>query len=341
MAARVLLLMTVALFTNLSHAADSHRKTDIVTLYDGDKVTGEVKNLFSGLLEVSTKFMGTVKIEWRQVARIESLYRYEIAMVEGSRYYGKMETSSRPGELRFIDADGEHSFSALEVVEIRPVSETLKDRIDIHLALGYSYTKASSLGQGSFNTDIGYETDRARNVLTGRLYLTDTESEVTNSGKMDLRRSVWTKRKGSFRYLLGTYETNDELELDYRLSAGGGLGHQFVKSPRSTWEGGIGAQLLTEKTLSGDTLESAEAVLRTEYSTWKYTTPELRLKLDLSIFPSLTESGRVRADTDINIRWELVEDFYWEVTAFGTYDNQATEDSEFDYGISTGVGWEY
>jgi hypothetical protein len=333
--------MTVVLFAGLSQADDSHRKTDIVTLYDGDKVTGEVKTLFSGLLEVSTKFMGTVKIEWRQVAKIESLYRYEIALVEGSRYYGKIEASSRPGELRFIDAAGEHSFSVLEVVEIRPVSETFKDRIDIHLALGYSYTKASSLGQGSFNTDIGYETDRARNVLTGRLYLTDTESEVTNSGKVDLRRSVWTKRKGSFRYLLGSYETNDELELDYRVSAGGGLGHQFVKSPKSAWEGALGAQLLTERSLSGDTLESVEAVLRTEYSTWKYTTPELRLKLDLSVFPSLTESGRVRADSDINIRWEIVEDFYWEVTAFGTYDNQAAEDSEFDYGISTGVGWEY
>ena len=88
MATRYLLLMTFVLFTSLSQAADSHRKTDIVTLYDGDKVTGEVKNLFSGLLEVSTKFMGTVKIEWRQVARIESLYRYEIAMVCGVSHYG-------------------------------------------------------------------------------------------------------------------------------------------------------------------------------------------------------------------------------------------------------------
>jgi hypothetical protein len=341
MAARFLLLMTVVLFTSLSQATEPNRKTDIITLYNGDKVTGEVKRLFSGLLEVSTDFMGTVNIEWKEIARLESLFRYEIALAGGERYYGKIVTSPRSGELRVSDAYGEHNLSALEVVEIRPVSKTFKDRIDVYLSLGYSYTKASSLGQSSFNADIGYETDRARNVLTGRLYVTDTETEVTSSGKIDLMRSVWTNRQGTFRYLLGSYETNDELELDYRFSVGGGLGKQFIKSPKSAWEGALGAQLLTEQSSSGDTLESAEAVLHTQYSTWKYTTPELRLKLGLSIFPSLTESGRVRADTDINIRWEIIEDLYWEVTAFGTYDNQATEDSEFDYGISTGVGWEY
>ena len=341
MAARFLLLMTVVLFTSLSQAAEPNRKTDIIILYNGDKVTGEVKGLFSGLLVVRTECSGTGKIEGKEIARMESLYRYEIRLTEGKRYYGKIETSPRPGELRVSDAYGEHDVSALEVVEIREVSTSVKDRVDVYLALGYSYMKASSLGQGSFNADMSYESDRARNALTGRLYVTDTETEVTRSGKVDLRRSVWTKRQATFRYVLGSYETNDELALDYRFSAGGGLGRQFISSPKSAWEGALGAQVLTEKSISGDTQESAEAVLHTRYSTWKYTTPELRLKLGLSVFPSLTESGRVRADTDINIRWEIIEDLYWDVTAFGTYDNKAAEDSQFDYGISTGVGWEY
>jgi len=333
--------MTFVLFTSLSQAAEQSRKTDIITLHSGDRVTGEVKGLFAGLLEVSTDFMGTVKIEWKEIAKLESLYRYEISLAEGERYYGKIGTSPRSGEFRVSDAYGEHNVSTLEIVEIRPVSKTFKDRIDVYLALGYSYTKASSLGQTNFNADIGYETDAVRNVITGRLYVTDTDAKVTNSGRVDVRRSVWTKRKGSYRILLGTYETNDELNLDYRFSLGGGLGHQFVRSPNSTWEGALGLQLLTEESSNGNTTDSAEAVLDTHYSTWKYTTPELRLKLGLSIFPSLTESGRVRADTDINLRWEIVEDLYWEFRAFGTYDNQAAEDSEFDYGISTGVGWDY
>ena len=65
------------------------------------------------------------------------------------------------------------------------------------------------------------------------------------------------------------------------------------------------------------------------------------VSLNGTVYPSITDSGRWRADTDIRIRWELIEDLFWDVSAWGTYDNEADSDNEFDYGISTGIGWEY
>ena len=100
-------------------------------------------------------------------------------------------------------------------------------------------------------------------------------------------------------------------------------------------------QVLTEKSLVGDTQESVEGILNTQYATWKFSTPELHFKFGLSIYPSITESGRVRGDTDIKFRWEIIEDLFWDITAFGSYDNEAAENSQFDYGITTGVGWTY
>ncbi|MEH6569737.1 MAG: DUF481 domain-containing protein [Halioglobus sp.] len=342
MRAHLLLMLTLVLAAGLSHGATANRKTDIITFYNGDKITGEVKNLYAGLLEFSTDAMGTLKVEWQEIAKLESLYNYEVRLTEGKRYYGKIDKSTRPGEITVSDVYGEHKVSNLEIAEIRPVAISFTDRIDIYLALGYSYTKASSLGQATFNTDISYEDEKSRNALTARLNITDTDDDTTRSSKLDLSRQVWTNRQDVYRFSSGSYETNDELALDYRFSVGGGLGKYFTDSFKSSWTGEIGAQALTEKSIGGDTQESVEGILSTEYSTWKFDSPELNIKFGISVYPSFTESGRVRADSDLSFRWEIVTDLFWDITAFGIYDNKAADsDAQFDYGITTGLGWEY
>ena len=40
------------------------QKTDVITLKNGDKITGELKELQTGLLELSTDNMSTIYIEW-------------------------------------------------------------------------------------------------------------------------------------------------------------------------------------------------------------------------------------------------------------------------------------
>ena len=84
-----------------------------------------------------------------------------------------------------------------------------------------------------------------------------------------------------------------------------------------------------------------EGFLTGNYNLWRFSTPELDLAISGTLYPSLTESGRVRGDTDIRLRWEIVEDLFLDFTAWGTYDNQNEGDSSIDYGLTTGLGWEY
>ncbi|QFU76267.1 hypothetical protein EY643_11675 [Halioglobus maricola] len=55
-----------------------------------------------------------------------------------------------------------------------------------------------------------------------------------------------------------------------------------------------------------------------------------------------TGTERVRSNTNIRLRWELIEDLYWHITAWAATDN-AAENSEAsrDYSLTTGIGWEY
>ncbi len=68
----VLLLFTVT--SELMHIPLLARdKTDVVILKNGDHVTGEIKSLDRGKMTLSTDSMGTVQIEWEDVARVTSL----------------------------------------------------------------------------------------------------------------------------------------------------------------------------------------------------------------------------------------------------------------------------
>ncbi|MEH6590644.1 MAG: DUF481 domain-containing protein [Halioglobus sp.] len=338
---KLTMLLIFLLASRLGLAAESNRKTDIITLYNGNTVTGEIKNMNTGLLELSTNAMGTLKIEWQEIAKLESQYHYEVRLDTGKRLYGKLALPERPGELVITDTYGSHSLSSLEVVEVRQVSIDFKDQIDVYLAAGYSYTNAGSVGQVNFNTDVSFETEGARNLFTGRMVITDTNELTTRSSKLDLSRALWTSREEIFRTIFGGYETNDELGLDFRYSFGGGIGKNIVDTQGSNWLALLGIQVLTEQDTFGEKQESVEGIVSTSYSAWDYKTPELQIKLSGSLYPSITESGRVRGDADAKLKWEIIEDLFVDFTAFGTYDNKSAEDSRFDYGITTGVGWKY
>jgi hypothetical protein len=316
-------------------------KTDVVTLYNGDRITGEIKSLYAGLLELKTDSMDRVKIEWQSIARVKSDYMYLIRLSSGVLHYGAIEDSPIPGQFVVRDDDHTLALNQLQVVELRQVDDAISERIDARLSAGFSYTKASSVAQTTLNGEVSYETRRARNSLTGRITLTNTNEESTRSSKLALERRRWTNREKYFRILFANYETNDELALDYRVSSGVGLGRYFIDTQKMQWVGSSALQIITEKGEVEGHQQSIELLLGTDYSMWRFDTPELELRFGFNLYPSMTESGRVRGDSDITLNWELIKDLFWQISAYGTFDNEADTGKQFDYGVTTGIGWKY
>jgi hypothetical protein len=325
----------------LSFQVEANSKTDVVTLYNGDHVTGEVKSLESGILKLSTDSMGTIKIEWQDIARLESDHFYEIRISDGARHLGSVEPTEQAGRVRVLDLNGEYEFDALQVVQIRPIEKSVLDRLEIYFAAGYSYTRASSIAQSSINTKMSYENEKSLNVLTGRASLTDSDEESTSSSRVDLDRAVWTKRNNIFTSSSANYESNDELGLDHRIGVGAGLGTFFVDTYRNRLTGIAGLQVTTEESKNNGTDQNIELYFSGRYRAWRLDTPELDLDFGLNVYPSLTDSGRVRSGSDLRLRWELIEDLFFDITAYGTYDNRADSSSGVDYGVTTGLGWEF
>ena len=126
---RLISWILLTLMSMHSLYATAHAKTDTVTFYNGDRVTGEIKSLFAGYLSLKTDAMGTINIEWQELARIESRYNYEVRLSNGERHFGSLNQAKRPGALVVTFGTAEEQFDWLEVVELRPVEATWKERI--------------------------------------------------------------------------------------------------------------------------------------------------------------------------------------------------------------------
>lgn len=337
------ILSAILLLALLAAPAHATRKTDIVSLYNGDRITGEITGLLGGILKLKTDAMGTLNIEWPEISGVQSNYHYEVRLSSGDRLYGSLAGEARPGQVVLVDIFGRHEIEWLQVVELRPVEEDFWKRLDVYLSATYSYTKASDVRQITLNTEVSYENEKSRNSLSLRNDFTTTRGDESSSSRVDLTRRVWRKnRADSFRAVYGNYQTNDELDLDYRVGLGAGIGRYFIDTHRTRFTGVAGLQVIRERSSDSQTNEDVELVLNSTLSAWKFTTPELNLDLSFTLYPSITDSGRVRSDTNLRLKWELIEDLFWDVTAWASSDNRSEGDGNtWDYAITTGIGWKY
>lgn len=341
MSSRLIEILLCSFLFLFSAQLHSHAKVDSISLVNGNEITGEIKRLQRGQLSYGTDSMGTVAIEWEDVTAVASDFHYEVRLENGRRYYGSLGLADTEGAVRIVTADSEHVVRAIEIIELRPIEDTLQERLDIRLGAGYSYTKASDVATFNLTAEIGYEDEEGITGLQGRTVKTDNAGEMSDSNRYTIAREMWTVRPQVVRWFDGSYEDNEELNLDYRYTVGFGLGRAIVDTNDLSLVGYLGLQAATEKDSNGEKLDSLEGVLGVAYSMWRFDTPELDLALDFTLYPGITESGRLRGNTDIRLSWELVEDLFWDITGWASYDDASQSGSDTDYGVTTGVSWEY
>ena len=340
---RIRILRTLLMLLALACIdANAHRKTDILHFYNGDRLTGEIRHLENGLLTLKTDSMGTINVEWQDIAFLESNYNYDIRLTDGTRLFGSLAKSDLPGEVQVREPENEQSLQSIMIVELRPIDDEWQERLDAYLSLGYSYNKASSVAQTTFNAEVTYLDEDASNMLTARQIHTVTNEEVTRSSKVEYSRAVWTDKNGRFRAYWGSYESNDELGLQHRYAAGLGLGKVFRDTPRMRWMATAGVQVLTEQENTlGEENQAVEGLLVNNFKMWQLSSPKLDLSFSISLYPNFTDFDRFRGDTDLRLSWEIYKDLFWDITAFGTFDNASETNNSSDYGITTGLGWKY
>lgn len=327
--------------TCLSLSIDAREKTDRVTLINGDTVTGEIKSLQKGYLDLSTDSMGTVRIEWDDVTGLTSNYFFRIRTIDGIRYFGAMDRSETRGRVIIQHAEGTEDYRLVDIVAIRPIDSSFRERLDTTISAGYSDYKASDTSTTQFGIAASYEDQLSSNILAARSVITDNSGETNTSNRVDIvRQRLWQDPR-YFNYYGANWESNDELAIDSRAGLALGVGRRVIDSGKTRLRIALGLQGTVEEDSLGESTESLEGLAVIEFDTWRFRAPELNLTSTLRLYPGITESGRYRADGNITLSWEIIDDLNLNLSAFGNLDSNSNQDGDsYDYGVTTGLEWE-
>lgn len=337
-------LLTLAALLAIAPVAMAREKIDVITMDNGDRITGEIKSLKQGVLTLSTDNLGTLSIEWSHVARVDTSYVFQLEMANGAILLGSLGGAGDEPALQVGGSEGQVARMS-DIVRLTPIEERLLNRFEGSISAGISYSKGSDSRQTNLAFDATYYDDRYQANLSLSSIATDDGSEDDASVRDDLA-FTYRRLRANRWYTAGLAEAqrNDELGLDLRVSLGGGIG-RFLRQSQRTVLALTGGLLVSREWIAGsaDTQSTLEGYMQVGYDYFVYDSPKVNLSSDLTLYPSITEWGRVRSDLDITLKWELVSDLSWTLQFYGSYDNepQAADGSTSDYGFVTGLGYSF
>ncbi len=328
-----------------SALANARPKTDIIVLKNRDRITCEIKNLMRGKLEVSTDSMDKVYIEWADIDALTSLAYFHVTASDGSFYFGSLQIAEATNNLRVESDTTIVTLPVLSVVEIEPIEKTFQSRNKGSVKIGFNYAKSTDVAE--LYLDVSNRYRSKRNIVDA-----GAEATVTNQGGPE-----GTKRRGAigaayYRILRRSItvsagakaERNDELDVKRRFLGRLAAGYDQIATNQNNLMLAAGFAVNSETSFSTDeTTTSLEGVLYADYSVFQYNFPETQIDASASVYPSITEQGRVRSEFTLDVRREIVDDLFFDLEFYYDYDNKppSGEEATKDYGIKTSLGYSW
>lgn len=308
---------------------------------NGDSINAEIKGFSRGKLSYEIPGSSSASLEFDKVATMGSPEDWDIELAGQRRVFGSIVPGAESGAVRIATVSDTLDVAISTIVQMTNVNRTLWSRIDGFLELGFNYAKANNATNLNFATRIDYRAPRW--LLGFSLDSRFQDQDDADSFKRNqanfyanyLLPKTWYV--GAFTQL----EQNQELDLDLRFLLGAVAGRDIVQSNRVEWNWLAGVLSNREEYTGLEGTTSAEALLGTRFSWFTFGNFENDLTSSLLVYPSLTESERVRVDFDISYRQDLFGDLYLRLSFYDQYDSQPPPGAaDNDYGTSIAVGWD-
>ena len=338
--------LSVALLSGFARPAsaqldDLSAYTDRIHLKNGDVITGDIKELDRGKLRLKTLTMDTVLVNWVDVESVESNKYLRIGKADGTFTSGTIKKSDIANELIVEDRGQEVEVPVLAASTIQPirVQQSFWRRLEGDLSAGIDYKKASDILLVNLSTNVRFK-EETYEIAVGANWNETSRTEDNDSSRADLSTTYtrFLKDRWFWKGSVG-FERNEELGLNMRALVGATAGRYLIQSPTLRFELNAGLAENWEDRTDGTTTASTEGLIRSSLDIFKHTLPVTRLSASINIFPGITESGRMRVNTNVSLRNEIVRSLFWDLSLYHTFDNRPPEDAaEEDYGIVTSIG---
>ena len=338
-------LCAFALAALLPPATAVGAKTDAAILQNGDHITGEVKGLARGKLDYSTDDAGRLSIEWEKLARLTSPHSFHLELDSGERYLGSLGVPDRDGRV-VVQGARIDTLALPRIVEITPLNAAFLQRLIAYFDLGFTLAKANQATTFSLSGAADYRGESVGSQTKFDSYAQGQESVPTTT-RNSVRQSVsWYLPHRWSVVGLAQLEQNDELDLDHRVTAGGGISRMVAQSNRMDFS--LGAGLVgTQEQFTTDTGRSSDAsfegLLAMNWDMFRFDSPKLDFNTGAAVYPSISDAGRVRGQLDFRLTYEVFKDFNTGVRFSDTFDSRPPDAgaSKNDYITTLTIGWSY
>jgi hypothetical protein len=316
---------------------------DVIFLKNGDRLSGDVKELSRDMLRYKTDSMGTIYVRWEDIQSIETEKFLRIELKSGRRVVGTLARADTPEQLVIATRKDDERYYFDELVAFVPLKlqRDWIDRIEGAVKFGLNGTKGSNTVQWNLGANALYRgedweiSSRWDSIVTDKSDDTSTEriNFINAYRKLLTNRWFWTA-------LLG-YERNDELGIENRYSGGGGVGRFLMRS--NSFELLFSSGLIASREFRIDAVSTQlDAYLTGSIAWFRHRFPKTDIRTDVTVLPSLTDSGRVRSNWDISVAREIIEDLNLDLSVYYTTDNQApSEAGKDDWGIVTSIEYTF
>ncbi len=227
------------------------------------------------------------------------------------------------------------------VIRLAPIGSSLWSRVDGSFDAGFSFTQANVETHWTLNGTGAYRSPRYQFSATLASQFTKQEDEdpvSRNSLSLSGNRS-WSDRW----YTIGwaQFQQNQELSLDLRMVAGGGVGRDLVHTSHRLWSTYVGLAYTHEQFSATPASQSAEAAVGGQLDFFTPGKEDFRITNHVVSYFKL---GGKRARVELQSAWthEFLKDFYWSVNGFESFDGDPPADrKKNDSGVSFTLGWRF
>jgi putative salt-induced outer membrane protein len=315
----------------------------VVTLDNGDRVTGDIVQIEGGKLTLGTPRMGEVAIDMAGVTMIQSDSPVAAVLASGDLVIGTVTTPA-PGRLRFTSSSGSYEAAVADVQRMRPAAgvDSGDGAFEEAFALFEPPGKSPWSGSVEFggfyssgNTDrkglniaanaVRETPDDKFAVHFHNLYAEESGERTTNEQFLSMREDL--KFDPWYIFVLLSFERDEFEQINLRAMLSPGVGVKIFDGPDFRMSGEAGPTLTFVDYKDDfyddpdeDTSEyyiEARAALHAE---WNILDDAL-LYEDLQYFPNFSEGGECRLISETGFSKPLSESLVFKLAAINEYNS--------------------
>lgn len=319
---------------------------DRLVLTSGLELTGEIQSGSRGEIRFDHDELDVVTVDVDDIAVLLSPRFFEIRDESGRVFRGSLQAAD-PGQVRVAGAEGSEPLRIGDIVEVLVFDDGLLARTNGFLDIGVNVARANALSSLSLGSLFNYRgpawgwSARLEAYWQTQTTVAPDGTEFDNAARRSTFRAAVSRFLGRWTIQgSGTWDKNDELDLESRVQVGGQGIYTFVENATLDFSAGGGLVSNTEQYVGQDVNNTAEVVVGVGLDVFDL--GDVNIYWLVESYTSLNQD-RIRLRADGRIAWEFIDDFSLNFSVNENLDSrppvEGSSKRDYRYGFSVGWSW--